>query len=75
VALTRTRLSDRTGLFGAAGGLPGGLAPDAVYGYPPARLLTTALAGRGASPTQKIGLVRGYLTGAKSGPSSTANSG
>jgi hypothetical protein len=72
---TRTLLSDRTGLLGAAGGLLAGLAPAAVYGYPPARLPTTVPAGRGASPTQKIGLIRGYLTGANSGPSSTTNCG
>ena len=67
--LTRTLLSDRIGLFGA-GGLLGGLAPAAVYGYPQARLPTTVPAAR---PTQKIGLIRDYLTGANSGPSSTTN--
>jgi hypothetical protein len=79
VSVTRTLLSDRTGLFGATGDLLAWLAPIAVYGYPQARLLIpvlpVVLAARDASPTQKIGLVRDYLTGANSGPSSTANSG
>ncbi|MGB8254121.1 MAG: hypothetical protein WCE71_01785 [Pseudonocardiaceae bacterium] len=41
MALTRPLLSDRTGLLGATVALLGGLAPAAVYGYPPARLLIT----------------------------------
>lgn len=76
--LTRTLLSDRTGLLGTAGGLLAGLPPSAVYGYLLTRLLIPVLlivlAARGASPTQKIGLVRDYLTGANSGPSNTTNS-
>jgi hypothetical protein len=66
-ALTRSLLSDRSGLLGAGGGLLAGLPPAAAYGYLLARLLTPVLlivlAGRGATPTQKIALVRDYLIG------------
>lgn len=62
-----TLLLDRNGLLGATTGLLAGLPPAAVYGYLLARLLIPvpliALAARGATPAQRIGLVRDYLIG------------
>lgn len=59
--------SDRTGLLGTSAGVLAGLPPAAVYGYLFARLLIPVLlivlAAHGATPKQKIGLVRGYVIG------------
>jgi hypothetical protein len=67
MSFLRILLFDRTGLLGAGGGLLAGLPPAAVYGYMLIRLLIPflliVLAARGATPTQKIGLVRDYLIG------------
>jgi hypothetical protein len=49
----------------------------AVYGYLLIRLLIpvllVVLAARGATPTQKIGLMRDYLIGTNPGPRSSGN--
>ncbi|MDQ2788288.1 MAG: hypothetical protein M3Y73_00730 [Actinomycetota bacterium] len=70
--LFRMLLTDRTGLLGAGGGLLAGLPPAAVYGYLLLRLLIPVLliilASRGATPGQKIGLVRDYLIGTTPSP-------
>lgn len=72
---SRLLLSDRTGLLGTSAGLLAGLPPAGVYGYLLARLLIPVLlivlAAHRATPTQKIGLVRDYLLGAASAPTST----
>lgn len=68
MSLTRTIFSDRTGLLGSTGAALAGLPPAAVYGYLLARILIPVLlivlAARGATPTERIGLVRDYLLGA-----------
>jgi hypothetical protein len=62
-----TLLADRTGLLGTTAGLLSGLPPEAAYGYLAARFLIPVLlivhATRGATPTQRISLIRDYLTG------------
>jgi hypothetical protein len=68
MSLSRMVFTDRTGLFGAGGGLLAGLPPELAAVYLLLRLLIpvllVVLAGRGATPTQRIGLVRDYLLGA-----------
>jgi hypothetical protein len=70
MSLPHALLSDRTGLLGTTGGLLAGLPPAAVYGDLLARLLIAVLliilAARGATPTQRITLVRDYLIGGRS---------
>jgi hypothetical protein len=60
-------LTDRSGLLGTAAGLLAGLPPAAVYGYLLARLFIPVVliihASRGATPAERIGLVRHYLSG------------
>ena len=67
MSLTRTLLSDRTGLLGAGSGLLAGLPPWAIYLYLLLRVIIPifliVVATRGATPAQKIGLVRAYLLG------------
>ena len=64
----RTLITDRTGLLGIGAGLLAGLPPAVVSAYLIARLLIpvllVVLAARGATPTQRIGLVLAYLGGA-----------
>jgi hypothetical protein len=68
--LTRTLVSDRTGLLGATAGLLTQLPPEAIYGYLIARTLIPILlilhAAHGATPAQRITLVTAYLTGTAS---------
>jgi hypothetical protein len=77
LSFPRILFSDRTGLLGAGGGLFAGLPSAAVYGYLLIRLLIpvllVVLAARGATPTQKIGLMRDYLIGTNPGPRSSGN--
>lgn len=58
--------TDRTGLLGSTAGLLAGLPPTAVGAYLAARLLIPVLlivyATRGATATQRVALVRDYLT-------------
>jgi hypothetical protein len=72
MSLARTIVSDRTGLLGAGAGVFVGLPPAAVYGYLLVRLLIPVLlivhATHGATPAQRIGLVRDYLIGAPGRP-------
>jgi hypothetical protein len=60
--------TDRTGVVGAGGSLLSGLPPAVAGTYLLLRLLIPVLlivlAGRGATPAQRIGLVRDYLLGA-----------
>lgn len=71
MSLHRILLTDRTGILGAGGGLLAGLPPVAAYSYLLTRLLIpvvlVVMAGRGATPSQKIGLVRDYLAGESTG--------
>jgi hypothetical protein len=71
MSLHRILLTDRTGILGAGGGLLAGLPPAVAYSYLLIRLLIPALlvvlAGHGATPSQKIGLVRDYLRGGSTG--------
>lgn len=72
MSITRTLLTDRTGLLGASAGLLAQLPPEAVYGYILARILIPVLliahATHGATRTQRITLVTTYLTGAAPPP-------
>jgi hypothetical protein len=58
--------TDRAGLLGGLAALAAQLPTEAVYGYIMARLLIPValivLAGRGATPSQRIQLVSTYLT-------------
>lgn len=66
MSLTNLLVFDRTGMLG---GVLGGLPTVALYGYLLVRLLIPVglivLAARGATPTQRIGLVRAYLLDAR----------
>lgn len=65
ICLTRAIMTDRTGLLGATGAALAGLPPTAVYGYLFARLAVPVvlifIGSRGATPTQRISLIRDYL--------------
>jgi hypothetical protein len=65
-------VTDRTGLIGAGGGLFAGLPSALVAAYLLLRLLIPVLlivlVSRGATPVQRIGLVRDYLLGAPTPP-------
>jgi hypothetical protein len=73
MSLTRTIFSDRTGLLGAGASVLSGLPPAVMFSCLLARVLIPVLlivfAGRGATPAQRIGLVRDYLIGAPARPS------
>jgi hypothetical protein len=60
-----TLISDRTGLLGAGGSLVAELPPTIIVTYLLLRLLVPVLlitvVSRGATPTQRISLVRTYL--------------
>ena len=64
-SLPRTLASDRSGILGTVGGFAAGLPPAAVGCYLGARLVIPVLlilfAGRGATPAQRIALVRDHL--------------
>lgn len=68
MSLTRTILSDRTGLLGTGAALLVELPSAAVYGYLLARILIPVMlivhATRGATSAQRIGLVGDYLSDA-----------
>jgi len=74
MSLFRVVVTDRTGLVGAGGGLLAGLPPTLTAAYLLLRLLVPVLlivvASRGATPVQRIGLVRDYLLGAPTPPAS-----
>ena len=78
MSFSRTVLTDRTGLLTTVGGLAVGLDHPAVAAVLVLRLLIPILlilhAGRGATPTERIALVRGYLclTGTCAGPPSVS---
>lgn len=67
MSLTGTLISDRTGLLGSTGAALAGLPPALVCGYLAARVLIPVLlivlASCGATPAQRIALVRAYLLG------------
>ncbi len=71
MSLTRTVLTDRTGLLTTVGGLAAGLDHPALVAVVGLRLLLPVLlvlhAGRGATPAQRISLVRDYLCVAGTG--------
>jgi len=64
-ALPRALITDRSGLLGSVGGVAADLPPAVVCGYMAARLLIPVLlilfAGQGATPEQRIALVRDHL--------------
>ena len=61
----RTVLTDRTGLLTTVGGLAAGIDHPILATVVVLRLVTPMLlvlyAGRGATPVQRISLIRGYL--------------
>jgi hypothetical protein len=65
VHLTRTLLTDRTGLITTVGGLAAGLPHPLVLFVVGLRLLVPVVlilhAGRGATPAERMSLVRDYL--------------
>jgi hypothetical protein len=79
MSLTRTLVSDRTGLLGATAGLLAQLPPEAIYGYLAVRTLIPILlilhATHHASPTQRITLVTTYLTGTTTRTGTTSRTG
>lgn len=79
MSLSRTVLTDRTGLLTTVGGLAVGLDHPALLAVVVLRLLIPVLlvlhAGRGATPAQRIALVRDYLcfTGTRAVPPSVSS--
>ena len=73
MSLTRAIVFDRTGMLGAGAGVLSGLPPEIALGYLVVRVLLPAalivFATRGATPAQRIGLVREYLIGEPAEPS------
>ena len=72
MSLSTTVLQDRTGALGAAVGSLAGLPPSVTAAYLVCRLLVPIAliitAAHGATPNQRIALVRSYLLSATSPP-------
>lgn len=72
MSLPRVVLTDRTGLLGAGGSLLAGVPPALAAAYLLLRLIIPVflivLVSRGATPAQRIGLVRDYLLGVPTSP-------